>query len=198
MDPGQAPGPLAAYADESFLEDAHSGYYVVATAMIEPGHLDYARDIMLALRGRRRTGKTHWTEMDAQERKWAATQVATIEGLHIVAVGTPVPPRRQERARALCLQHLVPELHGIGVTALYMEARTRDLDQRDIRAVINARRALPRGTVFSIEHVRGKDDPLLWVADVLAGAVRASRHGQTSYRSILAERIYDIDVDTRC
>lgn len=97
-----------------------------------------------------------------------------------------------------CLQHLVPELHGFGVSTLYMEARTRDLDQRDIRSVINARRALPRGSTFDIEHVRGVDDPLLWVADVLAGAVRAGRHGEASYRAILADRIYDIDVDTRC
>ncbi|MEE2040893.1 hypothetical protein Q8791_27100 [Nocardiopsis sp. CT-R113] len=192
------PGGLVAYADESFLEDRERGYYVVATAVIDPAHLDHARQVMLDLRGTRRTGKTHWTEMDRQERKRAATRVAAIEGMHIVAVGTPVPPRRQERARARCLEHLVAELYGYGVSTLVMESRTRDLDQRDIRAVIGARRALPKGTRFAIEHTAGAVEPLLWVADVLAGAVRADRHGEESYRSILAERIYDFDVDTGC
>ncbi|OOC55618.1 MULTISPECIES: hypothetical protein [Nocardiopsis] len=74
----------------------------------------------------------------------------------------------------------------------------RSLDQRDIRSVIGARRALPKGTVFTVEHLAGEAQPLLWVADVLAGAVRASRHGDPSYRDILAERIYDFDVATGC
>ena len=188
---------LTAYADESFLEDRAHGYYVVATAVVGPAHLDHTRQVMLDLRGRR-TGKTHWTEMDTQQRKHAATCVAGIEGMHIVAVGTPVPPRRQERARARCLEHLVPELHGYGVNTLVMEARTPGLDQRDVHAVIGARRALPKGTAFTVKHTVGAAEPLLWVADVLAGAVRASRHNDPSYRAILAERIYDFDVATGC
>ncbi|MCS7479842.1 hypothetical protein ACFFQW_19015 [Umezawaea endophytica] len=35
----------------------------------------------------------------------------------MVTVGTPVPRRRQEQARALCLNSLVRELHGFGVDA---------------------------------------------------------------------------------
>ncbi len=34
------------------------------------------------------------------------------------------------------------------------------------------------------------------MADVLAGAVRAGREGEHTYRCILAERIHEIEVDT--
>lgn len=189
---------LVAYADESFLEHDHRGYYVVANAIVDPCHVDQARQAMDALRGGRRIGKTHWTEMDASERKRAAVTVAALKGIHIVAVGTPVPPRRQERARARCLEHLVPELSGCGVETLIMEARTPALNKRDVQTVIGARYALPKGTRFAIEHTKGAQEPLLWVADVLAGAVRAGREGNDTYRSILTERIYEIDVDTGC
>ena len=187
-----------AYGDESFLESLIGGYYVVATALLDPQHHDHARQVMLDLRGARSTAKTHWTEMDTVERKGAAVAVAEIEGLHIVVTGTPVPPRRQERARARCLEHLVPELYGCGVGSLVMESRGRALDQRDVRAVIGARLALPRGVGFTIEHVPGREEPLLWVADVLAGAVRAGRHGDRNYRSVLADRVYDVEIETGC
>lgn len=58
--------------------------------------------------------------------------------------GPRVPPRRQERARSHCLEHLVPELHGYGVRALVMEARTPALNKRDVHIVITACCALPR------------------------------------------------------
>ncbi|WDZ91413.1 DUF3800 domain-containing protein [Nocardiopsis sp. HUAS JQ3] len=190
--------PLIAYADESFLEHDHRGYYVVANAIVDPQHSEEARQAMDALRGGRRIGKTHWTEMDVPQRKQASDAVAAIEGVHIIAVGTPVPPRRQERARARCLEQLVPELHDYGVETMIMEARSPALNKRDIRTIIGARYALPKGAQFTIEHTKGAEEPLLWVADVLAGAVRAGREGDETYRSILGERIYEIDVATGC
>lgn len=45
------------------------------------------------------------------------------KGFHVVAVGNPVPRRRQERARAACLTALVGELHGFGVQYLLIEVR---------------------------------------------------------------------------
>jgi hypothetical protein len=37
--------------------------------------------------------------MDARERQQAAGAVAALGGLYVVAVGSPVPARKQERAR---------------------------------------------------------------------------------------------------
>ena len=135
--------------------------------------------------------------MDRPSRLDAVTRVADFPGLHVVTVGTPVPHRRQERARSACLARLAYELHGC-VPALVMESRSRVLNVRDIRSVTSARHLLPKGTEFQITHLPGAAEPLLWVADVVAGAVRAHREGEPSYRRLLADSLYEIDVETRC
>jgi hypothetical protein len=187
-----------AYADESFREDAVHGFYVLAAAVIEPDARGRARDAMLDLRGARKSAKLHWNEMDRHQRAVAAKTVASLEGFHVVTVGTPVPRRRQERVRALCLTSLVRELHGFGVGALVMEGRTPELDQRDVNTVIGARYALPKGEVFRVEHLPGAEEPILWAADVVAGAVRAAKQDRVDLLEILAGCVHEIDVVTDC
>lgn len=128
----------------------------------------------------------------------AAKRLSELAGFHIVAVGTPVPRRRQERARAMCLSTLVVELHSYGVTELLMENRTRQLNQRDVRTVAGVRqRLLPRGAEFRVGHMSGAE-PLLWPADIVAGAVRARQEGNLRYHEFLRDRVYEIDVHTEC
>ncbi|MFI5634714.1 hypothetical protein ACIA8E_36270 [Streptomyces sp. NPDC051664] len=40
-------------------------------------------------------------------------------------------------------------------------------------------------------------EPLLWVADIVAGAVRAEKLGEPRYREILRERVIDFPVEVR-
>ncbi|WP_190821081.1 hypothetical protein [Saccharopolyspora pogona] len=77
--------------------------------------------------------------MTSQEKHNAAKTVAELEGFHIVVAGSPVPGRRQERARALCLAELVRELHSYGVDRLLMEGRSRTLNERDVATVRGTR-----------------------------------------------------------
>lgn len=167
--------PRVAFADESFREDPTEGCYVLATAVLEQKSLQPARELMQRLLGSRRTSKLHWHEMDRLQQKDAAYSVAGIEGFHVVAVGVPVPRRRQERARAACLAALVSELHGRGVEHLLIEARAAKLNRRDITTVQGARFTLPQGSNFRVDHLPGSAEPLLWIADIVAGTVRASR-----------------------
>ncbi|MDQ2710038.1 MAG: hypothetical protein M3Z25_21530 [Actinomycetota bacterium] len=91
-----------AYVDESYREHEAGGFYVLAAAVFTD-NADPAREAMLVLRGARRVSKVHWNEMDDRDRKLAVTAVAGLSGAHVVAVGSPVPRRRQERARpSLC------------------------------------------------------------------------------------------------
>lgn len=187
-----------AYGDESFREHPAEGFYVFAAVIVELGAQDLARDMLHELRGTRHISKVHWNEMDRGEQKNAAQRLAQVEGFHIVAVGSPVPQRRQERARSACLKALVPELHGFGIEELLIEARAPVLNQRDVSTVLGARLALPKGSVFHIEHLPGSADPLLWAADVVAGAVRASRQGDPVHLTLLSKRVYLLEVDTGC
>lgn len=125
-------------------------------------------------------------------------QVAALPGFHVVTIGSPVPQRRQERARAACLGRLVVELHGVGVTQLRMEARESELNQRDVRTVTGARFLLPKGSEFSVDHEFGMREPALWVADLVAGAVRTHRLGDPTCREVLEHCVYEIEVVTDC
>ncbi|MBM7785375.1 hypothetical protein [Tenggerimyces flavus] len=186
-----------AWADESFAESDREGVYVVSAAVFD-GEVDDARTAMLALRGPR-IGKLHWSQMESGERRKAADVVAGLGGLHIVTIAAPVPHRRQERARVACLTRLVHELSNLQVTCLRAESRGPQLDKRDVRTVQGARYNLPKGVGFRIEHLRGETEPLLWVADIVAGACRAHRLGVERYgREALGEVVYDIEIDSGC
>jgi hypothetical protein len=187
-----------AFADESFREDPTKGVYVLAATVLEHEAHEGARELMRRLLGSRRTGKLRWHEMDRLQRKDAAHRVADIEGVHVVAVGTPVPRRRQERARAACLTTLVGALHGLGVQHLLIEARSAELNLRDVATVQGTRFNLPKGSHFRVDHIPGSDEPLLWVADVVAGAVRASLQGSSAQVELLGERVHVLNVPTGC
>jgi hypothetical protein len=192
-------GVRSAWSDESFQEKDSDGFYIIAAAVIDPDVTEHAREAMRRLRGARATSKAHWTEMDNRERKHAAKTVAGIGGLHVVAVGSPVPVRKQERARSKCLTALVTELHDFDVGHLYMEARESQLNARDVQTVQHIRRfKLPKGTQFRIDHLPGGVEPLLWVADVVAGACRAERLGEGAYRETLGDAVMDFEVTTDC
>ena len=143
--------------------------------------------------------KLHWAEMNSQQKKRAASEVAGIDSLHLVVVGAPVPPRRQERARAQCLKKLADELRELQVGELVLERRTDKLDYRDRQTLGGLRMSLPKGTAFpEYSHRPGTDVPQLWIADIIAGAVRMHRQGDSQYRDVLAERVYEINVATGC
>jgi hypothetical protein len=190
--------PRMAFADESFQEDSAEGAYVLAATALEPQAQDDAREFMRRLLGSRRTDKLHWYEMDRLQRKDAAHRVADIDCLHVVVVGSPVPRRRQERARAVCLATLVGALHNLGVQHLLIESRSAELNCRDVATVLGARFTLPKGSRFRVDHVRGSDEPLLWVADVVAGAVRASLRDSSAEVELLGERVRVLKVPTGC
>lgn len=154
--------------------------------------------MLLGLRGDRGTAKLHWNEMDEHQKRTAAQRLADVEGLHLVAIGAPLPIRRQERARAACLRLPVHELHAYGVGELLIESRTTELDRRDVATVRGARYELPKGTQFRVEHQIGAKEPLFRAADIIAGAVRSQLTGDSTYQDILADRLYDVTVMTDC
>jgi len=185
-----------AYADESFHEAPEGGFYVLAAAVFDARVHNSVRVTMRELRGKRKTAKLHWREMDVRQRSHAAATVAAVDGFHVVTIGTPVPRSRQERARAKCLNRLVIELHSRAVTELVIESRTQALNARDVATVRGARYCLPDGARFHVDHLPGHDEPLLWAADVVAGAVRAHRQGEERFRQMLESRLHEIELDT--
>lgn len=187
---------LQAFADESFKEDDGGGFYVLAAAVLPVDRHEELRKVMLGLRAER-TGKLHWNVLTNEQKRAVVKRVADFEELHLVSVGAPVPARRQERGRSLCLRRLMIELHALGVGLLVAEGRTAQLDARDVRTIQQSRFSLPRDATFRVQHARGADEPLLWISDVVAGAVRARQEGIPDYADQLAECVIELQVDTR-
>jgi hypothetical protein len=184
-----------AYIDESFQEHHSEGFYVLAAAVLEHGAAEI-RSLLQGLAAHRSPGKLHWTESSTRYRSAVAERIAGLDAFHVVAVGAPVTPRKQERARAICLRRLAFELNGLGVTQLFMESRQQVLDRRDVQTVQQARFDLPKGTLLHVEHRRGALEPRLWVADAVAGIVRAHCQGDPAYRELLGDRLHLIEVPT--
>ncbi|NJQ02496.1 hypothetical protein [Streptomyces zingiberis] len=44
----------------------------------------------------------------------------------------------------------------------------------------------------------GSAEPLLWMSDIVAGAVRAQKQGNARYRDILGEVVMDFSIPTGC
>lgn len=193
-----APLLRRAFVDESFLEAEDRGFYVLAAAAFDAHCEDDVRALLLRVRGTRRVRKVHWNEMDRAQQVSAATQLAEVAGLHVVTVGTPVPPKRQERARAKCLHRLVHECAGLGIADLVLESRTVVLDRRDNDVMRGVRFGLPAGPPVTVRHQPGAEEPLLWAADIVAGAVRAALEGRPAARDAFGDRVRQLDVSTDC
>jgi hypothetical protein len=135
--PSGAPGTgvLHAWVDESMrLRVGEPGCYVLAAVVLDPAACEPARDALraLLLKGQRRL---HWRDENAVRRQRIINCVAG-SGICAVAVaGSPVERTKQERARRICMERLLYELHAMGVDRVFFEARTPSLNRRDAAMV---------------------------------------------------------------
>lgn len=159
---------MIAYLDESARQGPFGLAHVLAAAVIidDP---DAARDEMSKLR-RPRQRAVHWHDESASRR---LVLIRAVCGLGIQAFATtahPVASSRLERARQRCLVAITEDLAGEGVDELVIESRDVALDYRDRRSLAGAQRAgIAAGVPYG--HTMKRSEPLLWAADVIAGAV---------------------------
>jgi hypothetical protein len=103
---------LHAWTDESMQFPQRSGgigYYLLAAAVADPAACTPIRDSMreLVLSGATRL---HWRDESGPRRAKIASAIGGHDLANLVIVGAPVDPRRQERARRLCMERLIHEL----------------------------------------------------------------------------------------
>lgn len=171
-----------AFVDESVR--GREGVYVLAAAVLDEFDQNRARDRVgtLALRGRL---PFHW-RLELPRRRMAAVQVvAELAMLHVVVVGFSFQPARQERARRKCLQELLFRLEAEGVEHVLLESRNAIQDHRD-RTVVDGFRARRIITAkLRVDHALPSVEPLLWISDIVAGAVSAAEADEHRYRARL-------------
>lgn len=170
-----------AYVDESQIGGTGSGLPYLLTASFAYGpSLDEVRDALLHLlpKGAR---KLHWSEATDSDKAEMVRTVASLELIHIVVVREHTQDERPERSRRACLEMMLYELGLMEVGDVICESRGPSDDKldKDLVAALRARKVLTRA--IRIDHEPGPNEPLLWVPDIVNGAVGSTlgggRHG---------------------
>jgi hypothetical protein len=190
---------LSAWVDESVIiaGPRHpAGTYTVAAAITATAAVNGMREIMRDL-SLTKGGRLHWVDESSKRRDRIIAAVAGLDLSAIVTAGSPVHRSKQERARRCCLERLYYELALIGVTEVCLESRNATPDLRDLRLVDYARDKglIPRG--FKVGFARPRDEPMLWIPDVVAGASTAARLGEPRWLLALSEILTEHEVIVR-
>lgn len=145
------------------------------------------------------TRRFHWRDARDMQRIRAVQLVAAIDAMHAVVVGSCIDPKKQERARACCLEELLVQLDGMGVDEVWLEAHTQAGNARDIGTVANLRRKQALSDTIRVDHGYPSTEPLLWLSDIVAGAVRMSEDGDPRYVEPFLARIarHDLEISGR-
>lgn len=167
---------LHAWVDESMRSvNVAEPLYMLGAAIADPSSCESVRDDLRAVR--KKGSKLHWREMDNAAKKQSMDLLGRVDAAHIVVVAAPMDPRRQERARAKCMERLLAELGDLGVSTVFLESRTQSLNARDMRLVEQLRgsRAMP-GTL-RVEIQVPSLEPMLWIPDQILGALGEGEAG---------------------
>jgi hypothetical protein len=182
---------MIAFADES-MRMTGDGLYVVAAVVVTSDALHECRG---ALRGAvpRKIARFHWRNEREAIRVGLLTVAAGLPVIGLASVLWPADRRQQERARAIALRHLLWNLKQRGVAELVIESREPELNSRDRRTIAHAQRAGWADQELRYDFGPAVQEPMLWLADAFAGAVRASvGEADDHYLDLLPEGVVSI------
>jgi hypothetical protein len=160
-----------AFGDESELP----GVYICAAVVVDDDAAEEIRELMRPLRPFR--GKLRWHDESPQSRHKIIAVLAGLDVMYVLAVRACADREPIARRRAKCLATLVAELDAGGVDHLLLESRSAAQDNQDLRLIarMQASRRLPNS--LRVDHARGASEPLLWIADIVAGAFGTAVRG---------------------
>ena len=181
-----------AFVDESYI--VATRHYLLAAVVVREEMLDDVRASVRAVRRRRRDA-FHWHGELDRSRTAMLELIAATSDLQIVVISRPVPPRRQERARARCTESLLAQLQVLDppVHDVVLESRTHVLDRRDGTRIEGLRASMRIGPGLRFCFAT-KSEPLLWIADAVAGAESARVRGDDRYAQALGNRLIRINI----
>lgn len=161
---------------------------MMAVAMGDPGEAGWLRETMrgLLLKGQR---KVHWHDESSDRRVKLVDAIADMPVEGFVVVRTAGQGDRLERRRRKCLELLLRELDGFGCDRLILESRGSADDRRDRAVLEYLRRRREITAPLRLFHEPGPNDPMLWIPDVICGAVGQARAGEFRYFDRIASRV---------
>ena len=166
-----------AYVDESLIGNGpRPSVYILSAAIIAGAQIEQTRQAVAALKPKR-AKKLHWRDEDPRSQARLVQAVSQLEVEHTVVVRVEMAGERQERQRRLCMERLLTELFRLGVTEVIFESRGAADDKKDMNLIraLRAKKAITASLRAS--HLPGPSEPLLWIADVVCGAVSEEQRG---------------------
>jgi hypothetical protein len=185
---------LHAFVDESMRIDGNSGTYLLAAVVCDTSQCDPVREMLRSLRYRRQP-RLHWSSEEGSRKAKIAESIGALNLPATVVIGMPLAKSKQERARAKCMEALLPEMQNEGVSRVWLEARTPSLQRRDQRLIDAIRAKGLIGAGIRVDPARPSEEPMLWLPDAVAGAVGAAQAGQPEYLALIGT-IQEIHVST--
>jgi hypothetical protein len=189
---------LSAWLDESVIIDDRyqPGRYTLAAVVADTSECDVMRDRLRSLT-LRRGGRLHWKAESLKRRNLIASTVADFDIAALVVSASPVARSKQERARRQCLERLLYELDQLGVSTAHVESRGTFRDRYDAQLMDVARDKgiVPNGV--RLGFMRPVQEPMLWLADAVAGAVTASHLGSPEWLIAMSEVVTMYAIEAR-
>jgi len=179
--------PSLAFVDES--SDAQV-YVMVAAVVGDP------REARTQFRGLRRgrQPRVHWSNENRARRAELCAAITRCDVLLVGSYYRTRRPQRQEHSRRECLLGLLGDLDQFGVSDLTLERRDDSGNRRDRKTIEDARRSEIVRPNLAYRHAAPADEPLLWIADIAAGALRLELSGQdTHYANLFRNVILSVD-----
>lgn len=190
---------LHAWVDERMDVDLDQdeGTYILASVVCDPSGCDPVREALRSLlQGRQR--RLHWRDESGPRRTKIAVAISAMDLAAVVVVGVPMANRRQERARRICMETLLPTLEQeYGVSQVFLEARTQSLIRKDHEQVANLVGKKLITSTLRVDNARPLEEPMPWVPDAVAGAVGADRLGNPEWLDIIRHTVTRIDAALR-
>ncbi|WP_205326931.1 hypothetical protein [Glycomyces sp. YM15] len=187
---GDAPKDIGrvAYVDESEIRIGARRVYLLAATLVASCQRGEARAVMVSARGQA-TGKLHWHELGHASRERHIKTVGALSLNHVVVARNGEAHETSERARHKTLVWLLGELAERRIHHIVAEARQRKQNDRDLALFRGLRDAHQIDHRMRLDHVPGRDDPLLWIPDMVAGAHTVALRGDDQYTTALAGQV---------
>ena len=188
---------LHSWVDESMHVDGDNGLYILAAVVCAADGCDPIRDALRELLDEGQP-KLHWGTESPERKEEIIGVVAKVDMAAVVVIGTPLAKKKQERARAVCIETLVVHLAAMGVTHVLLEERTPSLNDRDRKLIdaIRGKKLIP--VEMRIDVGRPSAEPMLWMPDIVAGAAGADRvRGNPQYFDVIRPVVTQLDIPLR-
>ncbi|MDQ1123463.1 hypothetical protein [Microbacterium trichothecenolyticum] len=177
-----------AFIDESSaVRSSTRQEYLIGAGFIPFEACDEIREQLrcLALPGQ---VKLHWTDESEPHRRNIVERISALAPMTRVVTHRSERVKKNERCRRNCLEALYHDMAGMEVFDLLLEDRSPSQNSRDGERIV-ALQGQGLDSRVRIAHRRGGDEPLLWIADVLLGAINAAALGQPAHLETLQETV---------